>query len=40
MCMCGYGHMNADIQRPEEGIRSPGAGITGSCEPPDVDAGN
>ena len=27
-------------ERPEEGIRSPGAGITGSCEPPDVGAGN
>jgi len=27
-------------QRPEEGIRSPGAGVTGGWEPSDVDAGN
>lgn len=27
-------------QKPEEGARSPGAGIEGSCEPPEVGAGS
>jgi hypothetical protein len=28
------------LRRPEEGVGSPGNGITGSCEVPDVGAGN
>lgn len=28
------------LQKPEEGVRSPGAGLTGSCEQPYVDAGH
>lgn len=27
-------------QKPEEGVRTPRDGLTGSCESPDMDAGN
>ena len=27
-------------ERPEEGVRSLGAGVTGGCEPPNLGAGN
>jgi hypothetical protein len=40
---CVYMHVCMSVQylkRPEEGIRSPGAGVTGSCELPDVSAEN
>lgn len=32
-------HVNADIQSLEGGVRPPGAGVTGSCEPPRFSAG-
>lgn len=28
------------MQRPEEGFRSAGSGVSDGCEPPEVDAGN
>ena len=34
-----YVYMCRCLQRPGEGVRFPGAGITGDCEPPDIDAG-
>ena len=37
--MCGYVHVNAGTYR-SEGIRYPGAGVTGSCETGDVAARN
>lgn len=37
--MCQYEPMLVTV-RPEEGIESPGAGVTDICEPSDVDAGN
>lgn len=33
-CVC------RQAQRPEEGVESPGTGISGSCEVPGVGAGN
>ena len=41
MCVCLYESMCtcvADAQHPEEGVRSRGDGLTGSCEPPGVGA--
>lgn len=32
MCVC--------LGSPEEGARSPVAGVTGACDPPDMDAKN
>lgn len=37
MFMCPYEPMLVTV-RPEEGIQFPGAGVTGICEPSDVDA--
>lgn len=34
-CSCAWGHS----WRPEEDVRCPGAGVTGSSEPPHVGAG-
>lgn len=34
MCECSF------LQSPEEGTRSPGAGVIGACDPPDVAAGD
>lgn len=31
MSVCGYAH---EYRNPEESNRSPGDGVTGSCEPP------
>lgn len=28
------------IRKPEEGVKSPGTGVTSGYKPPDVDAGN
>jgi hypothetical protein len=43
-CMCTIYILHTDththLQRPEEGDRSLGKGVTGSCEPPDLGAGN
>lgn len=36
MCMS---HMCICLQKPEEGVRFPGTGVTGSCVPPDVGSG-
>lgn len=33
-------HKNAVSVRPEEGIESSGARVTGGCEPPDIGAQN
>lgn len=38
MFMCPYEPMLVTV-RPEEGTESLGAGVTGICEPSDVDAG-
>lgn len=38
MFMCPYEPMLVTV-RPEEGIQFPGVGVTGICEPSDVDAG-
>lgn len=39
--VCEYVHVNVgEIQRPEGGMRFPGAGVTDSREPPDLGAGN
>lgn len=39
--MCVYlSHVYDYAQRPEEGVRSPRAVVTGGCEPSDVDAAN
>lgn len=38
--MCLYVFVSVQECRPEEGVRSPRAGITGSCELPDVGAGH
>jgi hypothetical protein len=35
-----YGNETRCPQTPEEGIRSPGAGVTGSCKPPEMGARN
>lgn len=35
-----YEHVCASVLRPEEGVRSPRAGVTGGYELPKVDAGN
>lgn len=43
MCLCMVGctmHKNAVSVRPEEGIESSGARVTGGCEPPDIGAQN
>ena len=32
-CMC-IQHLSVAPQREEEGVRDPGTGVTGSCEPP------
>lgn len=42
LCMCGYLHVRgrARDQRPETGIGSPGAEVTGSCELPNNGAGS
>lgn len=29
---CGYVHMCSYLQRPDEGIKSPGAGVLGVCD--------
>ena len=39
LCLCFWGclpYFHRYPQRPEEGIRSPGAGVTGGCEPLDM----
>lgn len=33
-------HMNLGALKPEEGVRPPGARVTGGCEPLPMDAGN
>ena len=33
-------HVWQSPQRPVEAVRSPGTGVAGHCEPPDVGAGN
>ena len=38
VCVCNM-HMRAGVLRPKEAIGSPGAGVTGSCEPLSVGAG-
>lgn len=40
MCVYVCAHEHNCMRRPEEGVRSPGAGLTGGCESPDVEAGN
>lgn len=42
MCKCLYVCMCECrcLQSSEEGIRTPGTGVTGGCEPPDVDTKN
>lgn len=32
MCVLYYVHLNAYVWRPEEDVRSPGAGVIGGCE--------
>ena len=36
----GYMHMRIHTQGDKDGTESPGAGVVGSSEPTDVDAGN
>ena len=33
-------HVSACSDSLQEGIRAPGDGLTGDCEPPDIDTGN
>ena len=40
MCMPARVYVYMCLQRPEEGIGSPGAGVESSCGLPDVGAGN
>ena len=40
MCVFMCAHECRYLQRPEEGIRCLGAGVTGSCELPTVGSGN
>lgn len=45
MCTCVfymsfYTHLYGCLGRPEEDIGSPGTGVTGGCEPPDLGTGN
>ena len=35
-----YSHTCVKVQELEEGIGAPGAGVAGSCKPPDIGAGN
>lgn len=37
VCVWGL-YINKYLQRPEESVMSPGAGVTGSCELPDLGA--
>lgn len=34
MLLCGCVHMNAGVQRPQNGVGSPGDGVMGGCESP------
>lgn len=41
MCMCGHmSHVGGCLWRAEEDVQSPGAGGTGGCELPQMDAGS
>ena len=40
VCVQKFLHVSGCLQRPEEGVGSPGADGRGVCEPPDVGAGN
>ena len=45
MCMCAcediyvHAHVHRCLKKPEEGVRSSGAGVTGGCELPEVVCG-
>lgn len=40
MCLCGFLRVSTVPQKPEKGVRSPGAGVTDHCELPDVGTRN
>jgi hypothetical protein len=40
LCICEYTCVCRDLQRQEDDVRSHGAGVTGSCNPANVGAGN
>lgn len=39
MCLCGFVRVCAVLEGTEQGVRSPGVGVKGGCEPPIMDAG-
>lgn len=40
ICLWICAHVRRFLWKPEEGVECHGAGIIGSCEPPDIGAGN